>query len=47
MLKKIINACGCVDIKIVILLFFVLAIIYSSYYKEINSAITGKDCDCD
>ena len=47
MLKKIINACECVDIKIVILLFFVLAIIYASYYKEINSAITGKECNCD
>jgi len=47
MLKKIINACGCVDIKIVILLFFILSIIYASYHNEINSAITGKECDCD
>ena len=31
MLKKIINACGCIDIKIVVLLFFVLAIIFSMY----------------
>lgn len=46
MLKKIMNACGCVDIKIVILLLFILAIIYVSYHKEINSAITGEDCDC-
>ena len=46
MLKKIINACGCVDIKIVVLLFFVLAIIFSMYGSEINSMIIGEDCNC-
>lgn len=46
MLKKIMNACGCIDIKIVVLLFFVLAIIFSMYDNEINSMITGEDCNC-
>ena len=46
MLKKIINACGCVDIKIVVLLFFVLAIIFSMYGSEIRTMITGEDCNC-
>lgn len=46
MLKKIINACGCIDIKIVVLLFFVLAIIFSMYGSEINNMITGEDCNC-
>ena len=46
MLKKIINACSCVDIKIVVLLFFVLAIIFSMYGSEINTMITGEDCNC-
>ena len=46
MLKKIINACSCIDIKIVILLFFILAIIFSIYGSEINTMITGEDCDC-
>tara|TARA_E500000331_G_C16792369_1_gene512948 strand:+ start:193 stop:339 length:147 start_codon:yes stop_codon:yes gene_type:complete len=46
MLKKIMNACGCVDIKIVLLLFFVLAIIFYMYGSEINSMITGEDCQC-
>lgn len=46
MLKKIINACGCIDIKIVVLLFFVLAIIFSMYGNEINTMIAGEDCNC-
>jgi len=46
MLKKIINACSCVDIKIIIILFFILAIIFSMYSSEINTMITGEDCDC-
>ena len=46
MLKKIMNACGCIDIKIVVLLFFVLAIIFSMYRSEINTMITGEDCNC-
>jgi hypothetical protein len=46
MLKKIINACGCIDIKIVVLLFFVLAIIFSMYGSEINHMIKGEDCNC-
>jgi len=46
MLKKIINACGCVDIKVIVLLFFVLAIIFSMYSNEINSMIKGEDCNC-
>ena len=50
MLKKIMNACGCsgcVDIKVIIFLFFILAIIYSMYSKQINSMIKGEDCGCD
>ena len=39
-LKKIINKCGCIDIKIIIFLFFLLAIIYSMYQKN------NKDCNC-
>ena len=46
MLKKIINACGCIDIKIVVLLFFVLAVIFSMYGSEISTMITGEDCNC-
>ena len=45
-INSIMNACGCVDIKVLILLFFVVAILYSMYSKEINSMITGEDCDC-
>ena len=37
--KKIINKCGCIDIKLVILLFFLFAIIYAKYYKD-------EECDC-
>jgi len=50
MLKKIMNACGCsgcVDIKVIIFLFFILAIIYSMYSNQINSMIKGEDCGCD
>lgn len=45
MLKKIINACGCIDIKNVVLLFFLLAIILSMYGQQINT-ILGEDCNC-
>ena len=41
-LQKIINKCGCIDIKIVIFLFFLLAIIYSQYGDKLK-----EDCDCD
>ena len=41
-LQKIINKCGCIDIKIVILLFFLLAIIYAMYGDKLK-----EDCDCD
>ena len=47
MLKKILKASGCVDIKVIIFLFFILAIIYSMYSKQINSMIKGEDCGCD
>jgi len=47
MLKKIINACGCIDIKIVIILFFILAVIFSMYGSKINTMITDEDCNCD
>ena len=30
-LKKFINQCKCIDIKVVVLLFLLLAIIYSMY----------------
>lgn len=46
MLKKIMNACGCVNIKVIVLLFFVLAILYSMYGNQINSMIKGEDCNC-
>ena len=48
MLKKILKASGCVDIKVIIFLFFILAIIYSMYSNQINSMIKGEDtvlCD--
>ena len=41
-LQKFINKCGCVDIKIVILLFFLLASIYAMYGDKLK-----EDCDCD
>ena len=41
-LQKIINKCGCIDIKIVILLFFLLAIIYAMY----GDNKLKEDCDC-
>ena len=40
-LQKIINKCGCIDIKIIILLFFLLAIIYTQYGGKFKD-----DCDC-
>lgn len=46
MFKKIINACGCIDIKLVILLFFILAVIFSMYGNDINSIINEEDCNC-
>ena len=41
MIQKIINKCGCIDIKIVIFLFFLLAIIYAQYGEQLKD-----DCDC-
>lgn len=41
-LKKIINKCGCVDIKIVVLLFFILIAIYSLW----GASIKDEDCQC-
>lgn len=38
-LQKIINKCGCIDIKIIVLFFFLFAIIYTKYYKN-------EDCNC-
>ena len=38
-LQKVINKCGSIDIKIVVFLFFLLAIIYSMYQNN-------KDCNC-
>ena len=38
-IKKIINQCGCIDIKLVVLLFFLFAIIYAKYYKD-------EECNC-
>lgn len=40
-LQKIINKCGCIDIKIVVLLFFLLAVIYAMYGENLK-----EDCDC-
>ena len=39
--QKIINKCGCIDIKIVIFLFFLLAIIYTRYGNKLK-----ENCDC-
>ena len=39
--QKIINKCGCIDIKIVIFLFFLLAIIYTQYGNKLK-----ENCDC-
>lgn len=39
-IKNIINKCGCIDIKILVLLFFILAILYSQY------APIKEECDC-
>ena len=39
-LDKFINQCGCIDIKIVVLLFFLFAFLFTTYYK------TDEDCDC-
>lgn len=38
-IQKIINKCGCIDIKMLVLLFFILAIVYSQYGLK-------EDCDC-
>ena len=40
-LQKIINKCGCIDIKIIVLLFFLLVIIYSMYQKN-----NKENCNC-
>ncbi len=41
-LKKFINQCGCIDIKVVILLFFLFVIIISMYSESIKE----EDCNC-
>ena len=41
-LKKIINKCGCIDIKVVILLFFIFVAIYAVYQESIKD----EDCQC-
>ena len=41
-LKKIINKCGCIDIKVVVLLFFILVAIYAMYQEQIKD----EDCQC-
>ena len=39
--QKIINKCGCIDIKVIIFLFFLLVIIYSMYGEKLK-----EECDC-
>jgi hypothetical protein len=46
MLKKLMSSCGCINVKYLVILFFILAIFYSMYGNEVNSMITGEDCDC-
>ena len=41
-LQKIIKKCGCIDIKVVIFLFFLMAIIYTMYGDKLKD----EDCDC-
>tara|TARA_Y100000389_G_C17448932_1_gene513395 strand:+ start:2288 stop:2431 length:144 start_codon:yes stop_codon:yes gene_type:complete len=41
-LKKIINKCGCIDIKVVVLLFFILVAIYAMYQEQVKD----EDCQC-
>ena len=41
-LQKIINKCGCIDIKVVVLLFFLLIIIMATY----NGSVKDEDCNC-
>jgi len=41
-LQKIVKQCGCIDIKVVIFLFFLMVIIYSMYGDKLK-----EDCDCD
>ena len=40
-IKNLISRCGCIDIKIVVLLFLLLIIIYSLYFYD------KEDCQCD
>ena len=40
-LQKIINKCGCIDIKIIVFLFFLLAIILAMYQKN-----NKENCNC-
>lgn len=46
MIKKIINACGCINIKYYVLLFFGLAIIFSIYNQQINNMIKDESFEC-
>jgi len=41
--QNLINKCGCIDIKVVVILFFLLAILYSQYGWLVQ---TNEDCDC-
>ena len=41
-LKKLINKCGCIDIKIVVLLFFLFAVIFAMYLDSVKD----EDCQC-
>jgi hypothetical protein len=41
-LKKIINKCGCIDIKVIVLLFFILIAVYAMYQENIKD----DDCQC-
>ena len=39
-LQKIINKCGCIDIKIIVFLFFLLVIILAMYQNN------KENCNC-
>ena len=41
-LKKLINQCGYIDLKVVVLLFILFVIIYSIY----SESVKDEDCNC-
>ena len=41
-LQKIINKCGCIDIKAVVLLSFLLLVIIAMY----SGSVKDEDCNC-